>query len=175
LGLLVNAATPLAGKTITVTAVNGVGNSMSNKVINLSTSMPVITSISGGVTYSNCDQTFSCSTVNGATTYSWTVPIGATIVSGQGSNSVVVNYGTLTGSQTIKVKAINSCGIASSFKTLPLTQGACPIIAKLNDSISLIEGIRLFPNPASHFLFIENSNNSAIDNVVVVDLSGKVV
>jgi polygalacturonase len=43
--------------------------------------------IAGGVVY-------SISSVSGATTYTWTVPPGATIASGQGTTSIMVNYGS---------------------------------------------------------------------------------
>lgn len=41
-------------------------------------------------------------------TYNWTVPAGATIVSGQGTNSIIVNWGTTAGN--ITVTETNACG-----------------------------------------------------------------
>lgn len=58
--------------------------------------------------------TYSVAPVPGASSYTWTVPSGATLVSGQGTTSIVVNFGTLGGN--ISVQADNSCG------TSPATQ-----------------------------------------------------
>jgi Metallo-peptidase family M12/PKD-like domain/Secretion system C-terminal sorting domain len=57
-------------------------------------------------------KTYSIAAVSGATSYSWTAPTGATIVSGQGTNSINVNYtsGFTAASGTLSVIAINSCG-----------------------------------------------------------------
>ncbi|MFN0030702.1 MAG: MopE-related protein [Flavobacteriales bacterium] len=45
-------------------------------------------------------------------TYTWTVPIGCTIVSGQGTNTISVNWSSTAG--TILVKAHNACGQSSN-------------------------------------------------------------
>ena len=63
---------------------------------------------------------YSIAAVSGATSYSWTVPTGATIVTGQGTISITVNYGTSLGSNSscgstsVCVKAVNACGSSSS-------------------------------------------------------------
>lgn len=176
IGFTVTTATTVANKTIKITSVNGVGNSLTNKVITLSTTMSTVTLINGGTTYSSCDQTFTCSTVIGATSYIWTVPTGATIVSGQETNTVVVNYGSLIGTQTIKVKATNSCGVSSTLKSLSLTLGVCPAVSKQEESaISLINRIKLYPNPVASMLTIETPYNKQIDKVIIADLLGKVI
>src|SRR5204863_57537 len=53
---------------------------------------------------------YSISSVSGATTYTWTVPSGATIASGQGSTSITVNFG---------------CGAASGNVTVTPSNGTC--------------------------------------------------
>jgi hypothetical protein len=69
---------------------------------------PVPGAISGSVSFcaNFTGATFSVSAVSGATSYTWSVPSGAVISSGQGSTSIVVNFGTLSGS--ISVVANNS-------------------------------------------------------------------
>lgn len=54
---------------------------------------------------------YSIASVAGATSYTWSVPTGATVVSGQGTNNVVVDFGSNNGN--ICVTASNSCGISS--------------------------------------------------------------
>ena len=55
-------------------------------------------------------QNYSVTPVNGATTYTWTVPVGATINSGQGTNSISVTFGVNGGN--ICVTASNTCGVS---------------------------------------------------------------
>ena len=51
---------------------------------------------------------YSIAAVSGASGYIWVVPSGASIISGQGTTSVLVNFGT--GSGSISVTPSNSCG-----------------------------------------------------------------
>jgi hypothetical protein len=52
--------------------------------------------------------TYSISSVAGASNYIWTVPTGSTIVSGQGTTSINVNMGSVSGD--ISVTPSNTCG-----------------------------------------------------------------
>ncbi len=58
-----------------------------------------------------CNQTLvlNAPAVAGATSYTWAVPSGATINSGQGSNSINATFGSF-GSASVCVTANNSCG-----------------------------------------------------------------
>lgn len=61
---------------------------------------------------------YSIPAIANATTYSWTLPSGA---SGSGtSNSISVNYGVLAISGTLSVRGINACGSGAS-SSLPIT------------------------------------------------------
>jgi hypothetical protein len=70
--------------------------------------------------------TYSVAAVTGASSYQWTVPTGATIVSGQGTNTVSVNFENVsagvTPALTIGVQSVNSTGCLSLAKTLALTR-----------------------------------------------------
>ena len=63
--------------------------------------------------------------VSGATSYTWTVPSGASIASGQGTTSIVVDYSCVAVSGNISVTANNDCG-TSGARTLPVTVNAAP-------------------------------------------------
>jgi alpha-tubulin suppressor-like RCC1 family protein len=54
---------------------------------------------------------FSVSSVNGADTYTWSVPSGAVINSGQGTTNINVTFGNLSGN--VVLTAENSCGPVS--------------------------------------------------------------
>ena len=66
----------------------------------------------------NTSATYTIPATESATSYNWIVPAGATLVSGQNTLSIVVNWGTSSGS--ISVTAINSAG-SSIAKILPIT------------------------------------------------------
>lgn len=69
---------------------------------------------------------YTITPVTGATSYFWAVPVGASIVSGQGSTSIVVNFGNklstgmYTSSNNICVRANNDCG-ASAWSCLTIS------------------------------------------------------
>src|ERR1051326_610609 len=55
---------------------------------------------------------YSVATVTGATTYSWTVPTGATVVAGQGTKTITITFGATSGS--VCVTASNACGTSNA-------------------------------------------------------------
>ena len=57
-------------------------------------------------------QTYSVSAVPDATTYSWTVPAGWNITSGQGTTSITVTTGSSGENGNISVTAGNDCGVS---------------------------------------------------------------
>jgi hypothetical protein len=85
--------------------------------------------ITGPTTFcpSQAGVAYSIPAVTNATGYTWTLPTGATIASGSGTNSITVNFATTSG--TITVKPTNSCGngatssIAVSMTALPSAAG----------------------------------------------------
>jgi hypothetical protein len=63
---------------------------------------------------------YSTPAVSGAISYQWTLPSGATIVSGQGTNSITVNFGgslgvnSSCGTTSICVRSVNNCGSSTA-------------------------------------------------------------
>ena len=53
---------------------------------------------------------YSVTSITDATSYVWTVPAGAVIASGAGTNSITVNYGTSATSGNVTVSGSNGCG-----------------------------------------------------------------
>lgn len=62
--------------------------------------------------------TYTAATVSTASSYTWTVPAGVTIVSGQGTNSITVTFASTFVSGAITVKSVNACGSSTSAKSL---------------------------------------------------------
>ncbi|HNR20951.1 MAG TPA: M12 family metallo-peptidase [Bacteroidia bacterium] len=71
--------------------------------------------------------TFNCGPISNATTYNWSVPVGATITSGQGTQTVVVAFpaGGLTGSMA--VFGSNAFCSNTNFSVLSVTANPVPI------------------------------------------------
>ena len=74
---------------------------------------PIAPAIPGGITGATtvCNAgsgNYSIAPVTNATSYTWTAPTGGNVVSGQGTNSVTVNFGSTSGN--VCVTASNACG-----------------------------------------------------------------
>lgn len=72
---------------------------------------------------------YSVSPVTNATSYSWTVPAGATITSGVNSNTITVDYTNTAVSGPIRVYGINSCGNGTVSTDLQVVVGQLPAAA----------------------------------------------
>jgi len=170
-----------AAGTVTVKSSNGVGTSATAASLAISRVAPTTpASISGGTTYSSCNQTFSTPVVTGAAIYTWTVPTGATIVSGQNTNTVVVNYGALRTAQTIKVKVTNGCGLSSAIKSVALTYSACsPSSIATNtttEEMSKVSVTEMYPNPTMDTFNVElTATKSGSVSVAVYSFDGLIV
>jgi hypothetical protein len=109
---------------ISVYGTNVAGNgAASNKMITVN-SVPAQTSpVTGTATPCQATtQSYSVTNLSGVT-YTWTVPAGSAITSGQGSSSVTVSIGATNGN--ITVVPSNTCGNGSS-TSFPLTVSLLP-------------------------------------------------
>ncbi|MDX6183648.1 family 16 glycosylhydrolase [Flavobacterium sp. Fl-77] len=70
------------------------------------------------------NKTYSINTIAGAT-YNWTVPAGATITSGQGTNTITVNWGT-TGGDVAVATSVSGCS-ANTYKLAVTTEAPLPV------------------------------------------------
>jgi len=86
---------------------------------------------------------YSVGTIANASSYVWTLPTGATIASGAGSNSITVNYATNATPGNITVYGNNVCGNGST--SPPLTIALSPVPAPAGT----IEGISAICVPAT--------------------------
>lgn len=105
--------------------------------------------------------------ISNATSYEWTLPYDATIVSGAGTRSIVVNYSTSSLSGVVSVRGINGCGSGSESPALAVTvnnisiaaagadQTLCSNTATLNGNVPVfgsgqwttLSGLALIANP----------------------------
>lgn len=101
-----------------------------------------------------CDfstQTYSV-TITGGTqdqTILWSVPAGASVISGQGTTTALVQFGNTAGN--VRVVVSNSC--SSIFSTLPVTSGTCTFfLGGSNDGFSRTEACASNLNGGSVFI-----------------------
>ena len=121
---------PLLGQLghVQVTPSNGSCNGTAANLSVTVTGVGAAGSISGPTTVC-AGQTgtgYSISSVGGATTYTWTAPTGATVASGQGSTSILVNWGTIAGNVTVTPANANAC--TGGGPSLPVAVNAAPSI-----------------------------------------------
>ncbi len=107
-------------------------------------------------------------TNNAGSSYNWGVPGGATLVSGQGSNAIVVDFGTTSGSVSV-VEINGSC--LSPTATLFINVCATNIDEELEQAEILV-----YPNPFSSEVNVEVRTASEFEyTLIVTDVNGKTV
>ena len=99
--------------------------------------LPVVTGIQGNDTLQCAAQgeVYSVTNPEAGTTYSWTVPQGATIVgtNGADSSSITVNFSTFQGNITVIATNSNGCeGVDAA--TLPIRLVGCGLVANFTSS-----------------------------------------
>lgn len=137
-----------AGGVITCTESNicGTGTPVTYTVV--MNSAPVTSAING--TTPVCpNQTNVVYAVNSSagSTYTWTVPAGATIASGQGTNNILVNWGTTPG--TITVTESNACGVGTAV-LYPVTMSTLAVTSPItggNPSCANTNGVTYSVSP----------------------------
>ncbi|MBC3540599.1 ice-binding family protein [Rufibacter sediminis] len=117
-----------ASGTVAVRAVNACGDGP-DAVLAVSTVSfppPMPSSISGPVEACLGQRgiTYSINPVASAVSYTWEIPVGWTVVRGQGTPSITVNAGTQSGK--VKVTAENACGKSASSETQVTIAPAAP-------------------------------------------------
>jgi hypothetical protein len=110
--------------------------------------------------------------VNGVSTYTWTVPTGASITSGSGTNAITVNWGLVAGNVT--VKAGNACGTNATARSLAVTLATCRTAVE-EEVVTSNPSVKVYPNPGHGQFHLEASGISEGTVLKVSDLLGKEV
>jgi hypothetical protein len=119
---------------------------------------------------------YSVQPVPGATTYAWTVPTQATITSGQGTSSIVVTFGTKTGS--ITVKATGACGSSTTSSVavdMKCTGATNRMRLSRDELVTLVTKTTAFPNPSNGVFTLQLPNDFQSEqlSVKVLDIHGR--
>ena len=164
---------------ISVVASNPCGSAAA-KLFVVSKAMGAITTISGPTAVDTCtDYTYTATSVVGAVSYTWTIPSGAQIVSGQGTNTLVVKFpGTLATGSVLRVLATNACGLSSALKsTSVLTRTACPTAREEIVEVTKTPfSVKAYPNPYTETFNLSLSTSSEDKvSIVVYDMTGRLI
>lgn len=156
-------------KTVTLDYVDAFNNvfisDTKNNYVNVS-SAPITSSITGNQTVTCNASTEVYQVVNTiGSTYNWTVPSGATIVSGQGSNAIVVNFGGNAGN--ISVTETNTGGCNGASVTLSVS---CSVTTGITDNEQGL--FKIYPNPVQDRIYIATENQLEV-TVIITDVAGR--
>lgn len=85
---------------------------------------------------------FTVPPVTGATRYNWDLPAGTTIISGQGTNTIIVNFApdVSPGTTTITVSGGNACQTGSASAPYSFTVNPLPTLGEIDGDPSLCQG-----------------------------------
>jgi hypothetical protein len=127
--ITVNYSTGAVSGNVSVSGSNGCGN---GTAANLAVTVNPLTAASGpisgptAVCQGSAGLSFSVAPIANATSYTWSLPAGATIVSGANTRSIVVNLSMSTISGQISVYGSNSCGNGAVSPAFALTVNMIP-------------------------------------------------
>jgi hypothetical protein len=115
---------------VSVTAFNSCGTGpVRNMAVTVNPGPPATPGIISGGTEQCINKsglTYSVLAVPNATSYTWTVPTGWTIASGQGTTSITVNTGAAATNGNLTVTASNSCGSSTAQTMAVVVNSAAP-------------------------------------------------
>jgi hypothetical protein len=147
---------------ICVTAQNSCGISPI-RCLSLTTYPATPASISGPTAPCiNSVNTYSCPAVFGASSYTWQVPTGWVIQSGQGTASITVLCNGTAGN--VRVRSVNACGNSTN-RSLACAPAACSTTA-------MPMTLELWPNPTSDRVFFAHGDATP-DHLQIYDMLGR--
>ena len=152
---------------ITVKADNACGSS-TNRSLSVTTTPAQPAAINGTSTVcaNQSGVAFNVTSQPGVN-YNWTLPAGGSVLAGQGTSSVTVKWGAVTGN--ISVVASNSCGTAASRTKSVIVN------CRLEEGVDGDEAT-LFPNPAVDYVMLSiNSTMLHNYNFEIIDMLGNEV
>jgi len=174
--ITVNVGGSFVSGVVTVTGTNGCGNG-SPRSFNITGAPGQPTPINGPVAVcpGATNVQYDVATVAGATNYTWTVPGGASIVAGQGTKTILVNFGANPASgQVISVKASNACGQSGSRTLSGITLSFANCGPRIADEQNKMNNVLIFPNPARDNVNLQfNSTVNSAYQIILMDNAGR--
>lgn len=156
---------------INVIPVNACGSgSMASLELTINSASGIPGSISGptDVCQNSTNVQYSVDPVQGVTNYQWTVPTGANIVSGAGTNTILVDFGATAISGNITVNTSSDCGtsLPSSLAIIITSPPAQPVITA-NGPFAFCEGDNVTLSATPGFNAYLWSNGETTQSIIV--------
>ena len=165
------------GGEISVSATNGCGTSSARK-LNISILTPSAPGVITATETSVCPfrtYTYSIPNVmaNGMSVL-WTVPGNSTIISGQGTNSIEVEYNTNGIAGNVTATIVNNCGSSSTRKLAVKLQQCTTLIGKnISEDANKI---LIYPNPSNSEFNLKFAKISKVTaRINILDLRGRLL
>ncbi len=105
--------------------------------------------------------------IPGATSYTWTLPTGAYISAGMGTNEVTIGFDPQAISGDISVNGVNDCGDGTSSSKSVFVSDCLGINAHTLDAT-----VRLFPNPVEETMNIQINGSEKKLMLTISDVTG---
>jgi hypothetical protein len=169
---------------ILVTATNGCGTS-GTRSLAISKLNPATPAVFDIVQVQSCPDRIYTYTLAAmpfnATSVQWTIPVGSTFVSGQGTTSITVSYPGTAVNGTVTAQSFSNCG-SSTIRTATVKLPVCATgrtdFAKggdpAADSTAGSMQVNIYPNPAvNDFRLQVSSATTEKINVRIVDMQGR--
>ncbi|MGE5425368.1 MAG: T9SS type A sorting domain-containing protein [Syntrophothermus sp.] len=122
------------------------------------------------VCINHSDYQYSVAPMLKAKSYTWSVPFGASIISGDGTCTVALSFGSNAVSGLITVAGNNQCGNGASSAKSILARDCTG-----TDDISEDDGVQVHPNPTNGFLAVERVKNHEKLLLQVISINGKIM
>lgn len=178
--IVVSFGSAFAGGQITVRAI-GDCNQSDPRVLNISSSLMPGTPGAISVTLvQDCPERIYQYSVAAYNTsyYNWSAPIGATIISGQGSGTIEVSYPAAPVSGMIAVTAVNGCATGKT-RSLQVNMMNCapPLpLTSVQDKSDETLDVMLYPNPNNGAFIIQIASDPLTEMAVsITDLYGRML
>lgn len=119
-----------ASGSITVQGSNGCGNGIISPNFTVTVNpLPVASGVltgTGTVCQGQTGITYTVPTITNATSYTWTLPAGATLTAGANTNSITVSFSSSAASGTVTVQGSNGCGTGAASPNFTVTVNPLP-------------------------------------------------
>ncbi len=156
------------GGTLSVQETNAAGCLGSTINFTVTISNPVLTAAISGPNLVQCSsnsENYSVTNTAGST-YAWTVPVGAVIVSGQGTNQITVNFNGNFGEVSVQETNGNGCIGAGVMMNVNCNVGVHEWVG---------QGVKIYPNPTQNTFQIDFEQASESGALKLYDSQGVLV
>ncbi len=156
---------------IGVRANNNCGSSAVNSLTLYAVSPDPSTGIVGPSNVAPGSKAFYSLPAGAGVTYTWVAPPGSSILSGQGTNRVQIQFPNSTGSGFVKVTVSNACGSSPQGKKAVTVGGA----AKTSVDVIAKTTLKAYPNPTQSIATVVFSSLTQDKKfeLIVTDMRGK--